>query len=192
QNVECQRDNWSFHKARCAQSQENIMIASDLDVGERHEDFVQWCKRSRELRNIASSWALNSGTEQDLSQTHLLIIYLTVDEVHARDHAPVFRRRLDRVECVSEAGLRAFAQSEGLKPDFDPPQPGCARILLVDSGMPIRTGTVSEMLEQLSMTRLRAEVWPNAECDWMKLLGDSLETNRAAHVEEYLYFSGVR
>ncbi|KAF8904896.1 hypothetical protein CPB85DRAFT_957713 [Mucidula mucida] len=67
-NAECQRANWSLHKTRCATSQKNLTIARALDVGKRHEDFVQWVKRSRRLRYLASSWALNIGTERDLSR----------------------------------------------------------------------------------------------------------------------------
>ncbi len=91
----------------------------------------------------------------------------------------MFRRRLDRAEVVSEV------RSSG-KDGIEQPQPGCARIWLVDSGMPPGLDMVYEMIECLQISRWRAEVWPNAECDWTKLLKESLKSNREVPVDGFL------
>jgi hypothetical protein len=123
-----------------------------------------------------------------LPATHLFIIYVDVDEEISTAGGPRFKRRIKTAKCASEAEVRQeFAARYSSKWKVLDAMPLCARIFLVDDGLPYGLEMVDQMAEGIGITELRSQVFPGMKCDWLALLEDSVAAGEPIPFVEYIY-----
>ncbi|KAJ7731510.1 hypothetical protein B0H16DRAFT_1583517 [Mycena metata] len=187
-NAQCQRNDWEAHRVACRTARANVERSSLLGVEARHISFVEWCKHSREQFNFPAVWALGAGTETDRTATHLFIIYIDVDEEISTTGEPRFKRRIKTAKCASDAEVRQeFAARYSSQWKVLDAMPLCARIFLVDDGLPYGLEIVEQIAEQLSIAEMRSQVFPGMKCDWLALLEDSVAAGKPIPPGEYIY-----
>ncbi|KAJ6460451.1 hypothetical protein C8R47DRAFT_1080940 [Mycena vitilis] len=190
-DAQCQKDHWKTHQAACRTAGKNTKVAGLLGSEARHHSFVNWCKHSREQFVFPALWALGAGTETDRTATHFFVIYIDVDEEISTTGESAFKRRLRSAKCVSDDELRQeFAARWSGK--WKPPHasPLCARIWLVDDGLPHGLECVSQMAELINITQVRSEVFRGMECDWLATLNDSIAAGRPVPPSTHIYRMG--
>ncbi|KAJ7359395.1 hypothetical protein DFH08DRAFT_410339 [Mycena albidolilacea] len=187
-NAECQKNDWEAHRVACRIARESTEYSRSLGVEARHLSFVDWCKHSREQFVFPALWALGAGTDADRTATHLFIIYIDVDEEISTTDKPRFKRRIKTAKCASEAEVRQeFAARYSSEWKVLDAMPLCARIFLVDDGLPYGLELVDQMAEGIGITELRSQVFPDMKCDWLALLEDSVAAGESIPPVEYIY-----
>ncbi|KAJ6545746.1 hypothetical protein B0H19DRAFT_1076005 [Mycena capillaripes] len=190
-DVQCQKNHWKAHRAACRTARKNTEVAHVLGSEARHLSFVDWCKRSREQFVFPALWALGAGTETDRTATHIFVIYIDVDEEISTTSKPHFKRRLRTAKCVSEDELKQeFAARYSSEWKVPPSAPLCARIWLVDDGLPYGLEGVDRMTELIGIAKVRSEVFPGMECDWLALLEDSVAAGVPIPPNTHIYRRG--
>ncbi|KAF8192363.1 hypothetical protein K438DRAFT_2135592 [Mycena galopus ATCC 62051] len=189
-NAQCQKNNWEAHRAHC-QNATNMNQLSRIfgpAVEARHLSFVDWCKHSKKQTAPAALWALGAGSDADRTGTHLFVIYLNSENTISTIDKTRFKRRIRTAKCASEDEMTQECANSGWK--VPPAMPFCARILLVDDGLPNVVLRFDQIVEGFDAVRIRSEVFPGMECDWLPLLEDSVAAGDQLPIHRYLHRPG--
>ncbi|KAF8218197.1 hypothetical protein K438DRAFT_2007040 [Mycena galopus ATCC 62051] len=189
-NAECQKNDWETHQVACRTARTNTEVARMLGSEARHLSFVDWCKHSRDQFSFPALWALEAGTEADMTETHIFVIYIDVDEEISTSGKSRFKRRIRTAKCVSEAELSQEFAARYSQWKVPPAAPLWARIWLVDDGLPYGLESVEQMAEIVNIDKLRSQVFPGMQCDWLALLEDSVSIGAPMPPGEYVYRAG--
>ncbi|KAJ6462171.1 hypothetical protein C8R45DRAFT_529463 [Mycena sanguinolenta] len=174
-NALCQKNHWATHRVACQTARKNTEVAHILGAEGRHLSFVDWCKHSRNLFYFSALWALGAGTDADRTATHFFVIYIDVDEEISTISKTRFKRRLRNAKCASEADLkREFAARYSSEWQVPPAAPLCARIWIVDDGLPRGLESGNLLAEMIGIAEIRSQVFLGMECDWLALLEESI------------------
>ncbi|KAJ7465820.1 hypothetical protein B0H11DRAFT_2284769 [Mycena galericulata] len=174
-SARCQKNNWKAHRAHCQNATQMIQFSRMLGptAEARHLSFVEWCKHSRKHFSPSALWALGAGTDADITGTHLFVIYI------------------DNAKCASEAEVKQECASKYFSSWKVPPAvPFCARILLVDDGLPNVVSLFDQLVEGVAVVKFRSEVFPGMECDWLPLLMDSVAAGDQLPIYRYIHRPG--
>ncbi|KAJ6503997.1 hypothetical protein C8R45DRAFT_924317 [Mycena sanguinolenta] len=112
----------------------------------RHLSFVDWCKHSKTHFAPSALWALGASTNADRTGTHLFVIYIDVEERISIVGKTCFKRWVRAAKCASEAEVM-----QGWK--VPPAVPLCARILLIDDGLPNVLDMFNLMAEEVNIVK---------------------------------------
>ncbi|KAJ7505854.1 hypothetical protein B0H11DRAFT_1976438 [Mycena galericulata] len=190
-NAQCQKNDWEAHQVACRTAKKNTQVSRLLGSEERHLSFVDWCKHSREQFAFPALWALGAGTEADRTATHLFVIYIDVDEEISTIGKTQFKRRVRTAKCASDAELRQeFAAKYSSAWKVPSAAPLCARIWIVDDGLPRGLESGDQMAEIIGIAKVRSQLFPGMECDWLALLEDSVAAGSPLPYNIYIYRIG--
>ncbi|KAJ7872210.1 hypothetical protein B0H13DRAFT_2349563 [Mycena leptocephala] len=122
--------------------------------------------------------------------THIFVIYVDVDEEISTDKV-FFQRRVRTAKCASEAEVEQDFGGR-YSSEWKVPQaaPLCARIWLVDDGLPSGLESVDQVVEMIGIGKIRSQVFPGMECDWLALLEDSVVAGTQIPPYEYIHRPG--
>ncbi|KAJ7094952.1 hypothetical protein C8R44DRAFT_749242 [Mycena epipterygia] len=154
----------------------------------RHLSFVDWCKHSDKQFSPSALWALGAGTDVDRTGTHLFVIYIDVEETISTAGKTRFKRRVRTAKCASEAEVtQECAHKYSSRWKVPPAMPLCARILLVDDGLPNVVNMFDDIAEGVDVVKIRSQVFPGMECDWLPLLEDSVAAGDQLPIHRYIH-----
>ncbi|KAJ7920310.1 hypothetical protein B0H13DRAFT_2319650 [Mycena leptocephala] len=175
-NARCQKNNWEVHRARCKNATQIIQLSRMLGPAAeaRHLSFVDWCKHSRNQFAPSALWALGAGTDADKTGTHLFVIYIDVEEIISTVGKTRFKRRVRTAKCASEAEV---TQECGRKYSND--------------GYPNIVNMFDQIAEEVDVVKIRSEVFPGMECDWLPLLEDSVAAGEQLPIHRYIHRPGT-
>ncbi|KAJ7077963.1 hypothetical protein C8R44DRAFT_992846 [Mycena epipterygia] len=157
----------------------------------RHLSFVDWCKHSDKQFAPSALWALGAGTDADRTGTHLFVIYVDVEETISTAGKTRFKRRIRTAKCASEAEVtEECAHKYSSRWKVPPAMPLCARILLVDDGLPNIVNMFDHIAEGVDVVKIRSQVFPGIECDWLPLLEDSVAAGDPLPIHRYIHRPG--
>ncbi|KAJ6567482.1 hypothetical protein B0H10DRAFT_2111718 [Mycena sp. CBHHK59/15] len=192
-NAQCQKNNWEAHRAHCQNATQIIQLSRMLGPAAeaRHLSFVDWCKHSDKQFTPSALWALGAGTDADRTGTHLFVIYIDVEETISTVGKTRFKRRVRTAKCASEAEVtQECAPKYSSRWKVPPAMPFCARILLVDDGLPNVVDMFDQIVEEVDIGKIRSEVFPGMECDWLPLLEDSVAAGDQLPIHRYIHRPG--
>ncbi|KAJ7613583.1 hypothetical protein B0H17DRAFT_1153132 [Mycena rosella] len=197
-NARCQKNNWEAHRAHCQNAtQQNATQIIQLSrmlgpaAEARYLSFVDWCKHSKKQFAPSALWALGAGTDADRTGAHLFVIYIDVEETISTVGKTRFKRRVRTAKCASEAEVtQECAPKYSSRWEVPPAMPFCARILLVDDGLPNVLGMFDQIGEEVDIVKIRSEVFPGMECDWLPLLEDSVAAGDQLPIHRYIHRPG--
>ncbi|KAJ7726135.1 hypothetical protein B0H16DRAFT_1894896 [Mycena metata] len=194
-STQCQKDNWKVHRAHCQNARQARQFSRTLGptAEARHLSFVEWCKRSDKHFGPSALWALGASTDVDRTGSHIFVIYLDVEETISKGGKTQFKHRVRSAKCASEAEVKrecAPENSTGSKWTVPPPMPFCARILVIDDGLPNTLDLFDHMVEAVDIVESRSKVFRGMECDWLSLLKDSVAAGDRIPIQRYLHRPG--
>ncbi|KAJ6624593.1 hypothetical protein B0H10DRAFT_2006676 [Mycena sp. CBHHK59/15] len=188
-NTRCQKNNWEAHRAHCQNTTQIIQLSRMLGPAAeaRHLSFVDWCKHSDKQFAPSALWALGAGTDTDRTGTHLFVIYINVEETISTVGKKCFKRWVRTAKCASEAEVtQECAPKYSSRWKVPPAMPFCARILLVDDGLPNVVDMFDQIVDEVDIVKIRSEVFPGMECDWLPLLEDSVAAGDQLPIHRYI------
>jgi hypothetical protein len=113
-----------------------------------------------------------------------------VDEEISTDKV-FFRRRVRTAKCASEAELeQEFAGRYSSEWKVPQAAPLCARIWLVDDGLPFGLESVDQVAEMIGIVKVRSQVFPGMECDWLAHLEESVAVGAEIPPNKYIHRPG--
>ncbi|KAJ7600647.1 hypothetical protein C8J56DRAFT_14064 [Mycena floridula] len=184
--VECQAEHWPQHEDHCRGLRANAMLSQAAGCGERHASFVRWCKHSKNQFVFPAVWILGAGTENDITATHVLMIYLDVEENVSPEGKLTFKRRVKGAKCATEEDIREEFEAEE-EWRIEPPQPLCGRVWAVDEALPYGLSCLYQMVELPDIVKVRSEVFRDMDCDWFRLLQDSVDVGTPLTPDPYIF-----
>ncbi|KAJ7728866.1 hypothetical protein B0H16DRAFT_232399 [Mycena metata] len=81
----------------------------------------------------------------------------------------------------------ATGPSAGSKWKVPPTMPFCSRILVIDDGLPNVRNMFDHVVEEVDIVKIRSEVFPGMECDWLPLLKDSVAAGDQLPIWRYIH-----
>ncbi|KAJ7289610.1 hypothetical protein C8J57DRAFT_1628654 [Mycena rebaudengoi] len=171
-SAQCQTNDWEAHRIACRTASKNSQFARRLGVEARQRNFVDWCKHSRDQFHFPALWALGAGTDADRTATHFFVIYVDVDEEISTDKV-LFQRRVRTAKCASEAELeQEFAGRYS------------------NDGLPFGLESVDQVAEMIGIVKVRSQVFPGMECDWLAHLEESVAVGAEIPSNKYIHRPG--
>ncbi|KAF9074767.1 hypothetical protein BDP27DRAFT_1316810 [Rhodocollybia butyracea] len=170
---ECQDNDWPKHRQICSSSrrQNEVRRLYGPHIEARHEAFKRFSKKYRSGISFPAAWGMGIGTDSDVSQTHILLIYVDVEEHIDNNTNPEFRYLLREARITTESDIISLFQSCFTRPiQFELAQVNCVRIWLVDDGLPSLPDVAHFVVECLEMEVIRSRVYSTAQCDWLELI----------------------
>ncbi|KAJ7181426.1 hypothetical protein C8R43DRAFT_969144 [Mycena crocata] len=189
-STDCQKADWKAHKSRCRIAHRNIAVARLAGCEERHVSFVRWCSHSRDQFVFPALWALEAGTDDDKTETHVFVIYVDTDEEPSASGRVNLKRRIRTAKCLSDDDLREEFADRYTTWRTPPSQALCARVWFVDLGLPYGLDCGDQMLEMVEIVKIRSELFPGMNCDWLSLLEDSVAAGSPLPYGPYIYRFG--
>ncbi|KAK7033506.1 hypothetical protein VNI00_012727 [Paramarasmius palmivorus] len=160
-STECQKKHWPAHKEACRTVQQSKKIRELLGSGYaevRHEHLIQWTQAPQFYKAVSFpfSWALGVGTDTDLTETHVILVHVEVQERLTSDGKPNFIFTLKSATCISEEELRSSFEPRVV--EMEPRAGNSIRVWIEDEsiarGIPWKVGTYT------NMSNLRTKIWP--------------------------------
>ncbi|KAJ6491179.1 hypothetical protein C8R45DRAFT_1073731 [Mycena sanguinolenta] len=137
-----------------ARTPHSIHLSRILGTEARHLSFVDWCKHSKTQFASSALWALGASTNADRTGTHLFVIYIDVEERISTVGKTRFKRWVRTAKCASEAEVtQECAPKYSSSWEIPPAVPLCARILLVDDGLPNVLDIFDSIAEEVDVVK---------------------------------------
>jgi len=189
-STECQKNDWPQHRQMClsSQQQHELRKLHGPHIDARHAAFERFSKKSRGIFSFPAVWGMGIGTESDVSQSHILLIYVNVEEHITTTSKPEFRFLFREAHIMTESNIVSLFQSRYKKPiQFEAAQTNCVRIWLVDDGLPVGLDVTNCVVECVNMQAIRRQVWPDMQCDWPQMMSRCLAEGRELPPDEVVY-----
>ncbi|KAF9074768.1 hypothetical protein BDP27DRAFT_152257 [Rhodocollybia butyracea] len=194
-SAECQRNDWPKHRQMCLSSRQQgeLRKLHGPHIEARHEAFERFSKKYRLGISFPAAWGMGIGTDSDVSQTHILLIYLDVEDHIGSNINPKFRYLLREARITTESDVRSLFQSRFQEPiQFELAQVNCVRIWLVDDGLPSGLDVTNFVVECVDMDAMRSQVYPTAQCDWLELIRSYFAGGKEPlAIEELVYYTAA-
>ncbi|KAI3620862.1 mizip protein [Moniliophthora roreri] len=188
----CQRKHWPEHKKACRAAQVNIQTRAKLgpQVEARHKAFVRWTKRSQLAFTFAFCWGMGIGTASDLSQSHVMLVHVDVEEHIVSDGKPEFKFLIRSAVPTTEQEIISRFQPRWSAPvRITPAQKDTVRVWAEDDGLPYGLEVTTCEVELADLSILRSALWANARLDWVedvkrRIAGEKLEITQGLYNSE--------